>query len=88
MEFIAYATSPVALANQSKYIGYGPARGSAHEMVEEDVLPFLPTHEPNMQTAIRLDSRWWAENYVAVKARFDEWAKPELTEIQQRGARF
>lgn len=88
LDFIAFATSSIPLANLSKYISYGPVRSSSHEMVEPDILPMLPTFEDNKQNALRFNSPFWAEHYVAIKERFEEFTKPELTDIQQRGARF
>ena len=35
--------------------------------------PFLPTHEPNLKTALAFDGQWWAANEPAIQIRFADW---------------
>lgn len=64
--FIRFATTTERLAEQAKYISYGPARRSANERVWKhaatgiDMRPHLPTYPPNFERAIRKDHEWYA----------------------------
>jgi len=73
LDFIAFATAPRRLAEQAKYIAYGPARHSAMAMVPDEVRPHLPTAEGNMANALRHDFAWWAANQDRIEARFERW---------------
>jgi putative spermidine/putrescine transport system substrate-binding protein len=78
-EFIRFATAPGQLADQTRWMPYGPARRSAvqivgkHAEIDLNMKPFLPTHEPNLKTALGFDGQWWAVNEPAIKARFADW---------------
>lgn len=87
-DFVRFATQTEPMANQSKYIPYGPVRKSSMAIVDSAVQSYLPTYGPNMSNALRLDSVWWAANLDAIRARFDEWAKPTLGDVEERGSRF
>lgn len=77
--FVRYATSTERLAEQAKYISYGPARRSANERVWKhartgiDMRPHLPTYPPNFERAIRKDHEWYARTQDRLKERFSEW---------------
>ena len=88
IDFIRFATKSEQLANQAKYIPYGPVRRSAMEMVDSSVRSYLPTYGPNMSNALRFNSQWWADNIDEIRARFDQWAKPAYGDVQERGSRF
>jgi putative spermidine/putrescine transport system substrate-binding protein len=78
-EFIRFATAPGQLADQTRWIPYGPARRSAvqivgkHAELDLNMKPFLPTYEPNMKTALAFDGAWWAANEPVIKPRFADW---------------
>lgn len=78
-EFIRFATAPGQLADQARWLPYGPARRSAvqivgkHAEIDLNMKPFLPTHEPNMKSALGFDGQWWAANEAAIKLRFADW---------------
>lgn len=72
-DFVAFATSTERLAEQAKYITYGPARKSSMALIPEEVKPRLPTAPDNTQVALQLDGQWWAENQARVDQRFTEW---------------
>ena len=73
MAFIAFATSSDRLAEQTKYISYGPARVSAMSLVDEATAAMLPTAPANMSTALQMDAAWWATHHAELSASFEEW---------------
>ena len=73
MDFIAFATSSGQLAEQTKYISYGPARMSAMALVNDDTKAMLPTAEANMATALQTDADWWATHHEELSAKFEQW---------------
>jgi putative spermidine/putrescine transport system substrate-binding protein len=73
MRFIAFATSSGRLAEQTKYIPYGPARVSAMTLVDEATKAMLPTAEENMATALQMNADWWATHHEALSAEFEAW---------------
>ena len=77
--FIRFATGTGPLADQAKYIAYGPARKSSMKLVsthaetDVDMRPHLPTWPVNFRTAILKDTEWHASLHDRIKARFDAW---------------
>lgn len=71
--FIAYAATPERLADQTKYISYGPVRKSAAAMVSSDIADQLPTAEANFKTALRNDFQFWADHGDELNERFNVW---------------
>ena len=61
------------VANQSKYIAYGPTHVDAIPHIAPDVLADLPTNPENMKTALTLDSRFWADHRDELQKRFNAW---------------
>jgi len=73
MAFIRFSTGSTPLAEQTKYISYGPARKSAMAMVADSAKVLLPTAEENMANALQSDANWWADNHEALTAKFEAW---------------
>ena len=79
LEFIRFATGTRPLADQAKYIAYGPARRSSmtlvsrHEETGVDMRPHLPTSPANFETAILKDTEWYGRLHGRIKSRFDAW---------------
>ncbi len=79
LAFIRFATGTRPLAEQARYIAYGPARRSSMKLVSThaetgaDMRPHLPTNPTNFRTAILKDTEWYASLYDRIKARFDGW---------------
>lgn len=73
MEFVRFATSPGALAEQVRHISYGPARPSAMALVDGAVRPMLPTAPENMAGALQMDAAWWATHQTALAAKMERW---------------
>lgn len=77
--YVRFATSTEQLAEQAKYISYGPARKSSsaqvwkHAGTDIDIRPHLPTYPPNFERAIRKDHEWYARTHDRLLERFFEW---------------
>ncbi|MEM8665787.1 MAG: ABC transporter substrate-binding protein, partial [Pseudomonadota bacterium] len=72
-DFITFATSTEALAAQTNYISYGPARTSSMALVADDVKVHLPTTEEHLASALQINAAWWADNVETVTAEFEQW---------------
>ena len=78
-QFIRFATGTYPLAEQARYIAYGPARRSSMRLVSThadtgiDMRPHLPTDPANFRTSIQKDTEWYASLYDRIRARFDAW---------------
>lgn len=73
MAFIAFATDTRRLADQARYISYGPARQSSLELLDEAIKPHLPTAPANAEAALRIDAGWWARHQDRVQRQFEHW---------------
>ena len=79
LAFIQFATGTQPLADQTKYIPYGPARRSSMKLVSThaetgvDIRQHLPTYPVHFATAILKDTEWYASLYDRIKVRFDTW---------------
>ncbi len=72
-DFIKFSTDTQHLADQAKYISYGPARKSSMAIVNDEVKPHLPTAPENFQNALQNDYEWWADNQDDMNERFNAW---------------
>lgn len=73
LDFIRFSTSSRALAEQTKYISYGPARKSAIALVAEATKVHLPTAAENMSHALQTDAQWWATHHADLSEKFEHW---------------
>ena len=79
MKYIAYATDTQRLADQAKWISYGPARKSSSPLVSKyqdgvtDMLPHMPTSPEALKNALLNDSEFWADRDVELNERFNAW---------------
>lgn len=73
LDFISFSTGSWPLAEQTKYISYGPARKSSMALVADAVKPHLPTAPDNMASALKTDADWWASHHVDLSAKFEAW---------------
>lgn len=71
--FLKFATDAEQQAAFVKYLAYGPTRKSALAKIPEEVRVNLPTHAPNLKTALRHDAAWWAERQDTINKRFSDW---------------
>ena len=72
-EFIKFATDTKRLADQAKYISYGPVRRSSMAKVSGKIKPNLPTAPDNFANALQNDPDWWADNQDEMNQRFATW---------------
>lgn len=78
-QFLAFATSTKPLADQAKYISYGPARKSSGPLVglfedgKTEMLPYMPTSEANLTNALASDFEFWADHDTQLNERFNSW---------------
>ena len=80
MKYLMWATDTQRLADQSKYISYGPARASSAPLVGKhaelgiDMAPHMPTDPANAKHTIMKDVAWWADHVDELRERFEAWA--------------
>ncbi|SFG69996.1 putative spermidine/putrescine transport system substrate-binding protein [Palleronia marisminoris] len=78
-DFLWFATDTQRLADQAKYISYGPARASSAPMVGEhaelgvDMAPHMPTNPDNASNAFVQNYEWWADYRDDLDSRFQAW---------------
>jgi len=78
-DYLRFATDTQRLADQAKYISYGPARNSSSAMVSThaekgiEMKPHMPTYGPNFKTAIAKDDEFWADYGDELTERFNSW---------------
>lgn len=61
------------MADQTKYISYGPSNTDSVPKIAADMLPNLPTAPDNLKTAWKLDAAFWADRGDEIKERFNAW---------------
>ncbi|MFP7570920.1 extracellular solute-binding protein [Marivita sp. S2033] len=79
MDFLKFATDTQRLADQAKYISYGPARDSSAPLVGQhaelgiEMAPHMPTDPANATNVHLYDYEWWADNRDDLDAKFQSW---------------
>ena len=73
LEFLVFSTDTTRLANQAKYISYGPVRRSSMDKVSAKMKPHLPTSPDNFANSLQNDFEWWADNQQEMDERFTAW---------------
>ncbi|MGA9408990.1 MAG: ABC transporter substrate-binding protein, partial [Roseobacter sp.] len=79
LEFVRFATDTQRLADQAKYIPYGPARASSAPLVGKhaelgiDMAQHMPTSPKNAQNTFLYNYSWWADYRDDLDARFQAW---------------
>lgn len=79
MKYLKFATDTQRLADQAKYISYGPARASSAPLVGKhaelgiDMGPHMPTDPANAVHTIMKDNEWWADHVDELRERFEAW---------------
>ena len=77
--YLRFATDTQRLADQAKYISYGPARYSSGPLVGKhaelgiDMKPHMPTDPKNAKTILIFDYVWWADHRAEIDERFNAW---------------
>ncbi|MEQ8347032.1 MAG: ABC transporter substrate-binding protein [Sneathiellaceae bacterium] len=78
-DYLKFATDTQRLADQAKFISYGPARASSAPLVGKhadlgiDMGPHMPTHPDNYKTPIVLDNDFWTDYGDELRERFASW---------------
>ena len=78
-DFVMFATDTQRLADQAKYISYGPARASSQPLVGDHAElgipmgPHMPTNPANMGNYLVNNILWWADNQDDVEQKFQAW---------------
>jgi putative spermidine/putrescine transport system substrate-binding protein len=79
MKYLRFATDTQRLADQAKYISYGPARSSSAPLVGKhaelgiEMAPHMPTNPENAKHTLLYNYEWWADNRDDLNARFQAW---------------
>ncbi|CAM3291590.1 ABC transporter substrate-binding protein [Paracoccus nototheniae] len=79
MEYLKFATDTQRLADQAKYIAYGPARQSSASLVglyqdgTTEMGPHMPTSPDALETAVMDDPEFWADHAAELTERFNSW---------------
>ncbi|MDO6460953.1 extracellular solute-binding protein [Granulosicoccaceae sp. 1_MG-2023] len=78
-DFILYATDTQRLADQAKYISYGPARASSAPLVSThaelgiEMAPHMPTDPENSKNTFLYNYEFWADYRDDIDAKFQAW---------------
>jgi putative spermidine/putrescine transport system substrate-binding protein len=79
MKYLKFATDTQRLADQSKYISYGPARASSAPLVGKhatlgiDMAPHMPTAPANSKNTLLYNIEFWADNTDDLNEKFYAW---------------
>ena len=72
-KFINFASQPKAMADQTKYISYGPANKAAAPEIDPAILPDLPSAPDNLKTVFYPDPVFWGDKGDELRERFNAW---------------
>ena len=78
-KYLRFATDTQRLADQAKYISYGPARHSSaglvgkHAELGVDMKPHMPTDPANSKTVLLSNYVWWADHQTELTDKFNAW---------------
>ncbi len=79
LEYLRFGTDTQRLADQAKFISYGPARASSAAMVGThatlgiEMAPHMPTAPDNAKTTLLFNYEFWADNRDDLTERFNSW---------------
>jgi putative spermidine/putrescine transport system substrate-binding protein len=79
LEYVKFATGTQPLADQAKYIAYGPARKSSAPLVgmyqdgTTEMAPHMPTEPDHLTTAVVDNPEFWADHDAELSERFNSW---------------
>jgi putative spermidine/putrescine transport system substrate-binding protein len=79
LDYIKFATDTQRLADQAKYISYGPARLSSAPLVGKhadlgiDMAPHMPTDPENAKNTFLYNYEFWADYRDDIDAKFQAW---------------
>ena len=79
LDYVKFATDTQRLADQAKYISYGPARKSSAPLVGKhaelgiDMAPHMPTDPNNAKRTFLYNYEFWADYRDDIDAKFQAW---------------
>ncbi|WP_394126493.1 polyamine ABC transporter substrate-binding protein [Vibrio hepatarius] len=73
LDFIKFSSGTKPLADQAKYVAYGPTRKSSSAQISPEILASLPTAPNNFQTAFLIDDEWWSDYADELNEEFNTW---------------
>jgi putative spermidine/putrescine transport system substrate-binding protein len=79
LDFVKFATDTQRLADQAKYISYGPARASSAPLVGKhadlgiEMAPHMPTDPENAKNTFLYNYEFWADYRDDIDAKFQAW---------------
>ena len=79
LDYVYFATDTQRLADQAKYISYGPARKSSAPLVGKhaelgiDMAPHMPTDPNNAKHTLLYNYEFWADFRDDIDAKFQAW---------------
>lgn len=79
LDFVKFATDTQRLADQAKYISYGPARASSAPLVGQhaelgiDMAQHMPTDPENAKNTFLYNYEFWADYRDDIDAKFQAW---------------
>ncbi|MGY4319307.1 ABC transporter substrate-binding protein [Bradyrhizobium sp. JR3.5] len=72
-KFLAFAGSPQAQANLTRYLPYGPANEDAMSLVDPAIVPHLPTAPDHTASGLQRDAAFLIEKGDDLIQRFTTW---------------
>lgn len=72
-EFIKFSSDTQRLADQAKYISYGPVRKSSFPKILPEMQPHMPTAPENFKNPLQNDFEFWADYGDELNERFNAW---------------
>ncbi|WP_343222890.1 ABC transporter substrate-binding protein [Paracoccus bogoriensis] len=79
LQYLKFATDTQRLADQAKYIAYGPARKSSAALVGlyqdgvTEMAPHMPTSPEALENAVMDNPEFWADHDTELTERFNAW---------------
>jgi putative spermidine/putrescine transport system substrate-binding protein len=79
LDFVYFGTDTQRLADQAKFISYGPARASSAPMVGKhatlgiEMAPHMPTDPNNAANTLLYNYEFWADYRDDIDAKFQAW---------------
>ena len=79
LEFVKFSTDTQRLADQAKWISYGPGRKSSGALVglyqdgKTEMAPHMPTSAENLTNALASSYEFWVDRDSELNERFNAW---------------
>ena len=71
--FITFASDPQRMADQTKWISYGPSNKDSAPKIDPAILPDLPSAPDNLKTVFYPDPQFWGDKGDELRERFNAW---------------